>query len=458
MRGLSFEVLVVSCLILFGCEGLPFTDEDTKDTAEQSSPTNNEAEGQNKSERQPDTPQTVDKNPPSKKTVRINIEERETAGNNIIPDNLKAPEEAVLFDNPEREIKVSITDNSPKDNEEVVNSDFTENNGKTTEWTISRTETEVQPPDETNLPDKSNLPDENSLSDETSQLAGTNPPEEIDPISAEETTVISEDLELTKDSVIQNRRVVLNMVRIKTFEHDLTIRADEFVSNHSIIQNFQGQKKAKKAKNGKSGGNILIEAEIAQGELQLILNGENGGRVSRRSVSRSKLKGQRGKNGQDAIYKKYCRSVYFLGLWTVDKRCRYRCVAAPTRGQNGEDGQQGLPGFDRKDGGNAGSFHLKAFQMSDFHLTSIQNNPGEGSKGGQGSSGGYGGQRGRNGRDNKKLCSYSLPRTKTGEAGKKGPRGKNGKNGEKGTICLEKLSQSEVSYLGTGTQESLICY
>ena len=31
MRGLSFEVLVVSCLILSGCEGLPFTDEDTQD-------------------------------------------------------------------------------------------------------------------------------------------------------------------------------------------------------------------------------------------------------------------------------------------------------------------------------------------------------------------------------------------------------------------------------------------
>ena len=53
------------------------------------------------------------------------------------------------------------------------------------------------------------------------------------------------------------------------------------------------RKKQRKRENGKSGGNILIEAEIARGELQLILNGENGGRVSRRSVSRSKLKGRK---------------------------------------------------------------------------------------------------------------------------------------------------------------------
>ena len=121
-----FNFLLVSFFILFGCEGLPFTDEDTQDTTEQSSPTDNETEGQNELERQPDTPQIVDENPLPEKIVRINIEERETAGNSIIPDDLQAPEEAVLFDDPAKEIKVSITDNSPKDNEEVVNDlDFT---------------------------------------------------------------------------------------------------------------------------------------------------------------------------------------------------------------------------------------------------------------------------------------------------------------------------------------------
>ena len=338
-----FNFLLVSFFILSGCEGLPFTDEDTKDSTEQSSTIDNEAEGQNESERQPDTPQTISDNSPLERTVRINIEEKETAGNNIIPDNIQAPEEVALFDNPAREIKVSITDDSLRDTEEVAaDSDFVEGNGKTTEWTISRTEKGVQQPVEAGPPEDEDLPDETDLSGESNQLAETSPPEErelvtepvSEPISEEETTIISEDLKLTKDSIIQDRKVVLNRVTIKTFEHDLTIRAEEFISNHSIIQNFWERKEAKKRENAKNGGNILIETEVAQGELQLILNGEHGRRVSRnRSVSRSKLKGQRGKNGQDAVYRKYCRDVRFLGVMTVDRKCRYRCVASPTGGK-----------------------------------------------------------------------------------------------------------------------------
>ena len=34
-----------------------------------------------------------------------------------------------------------------------------------------------------------------------------------------------------------------------------------------------------------------------------------------------------------------------------------------------------------KNGGSSGSFHLKAFELSEFHLTNIQNNPGPGSEG-----------------------------------------------------------------------------
>ena len=461
-----FTLLFASFFILSGCEGLPFTDEDTKDTTEQSSPIDNEAEGQNEIEEGPDDSQIgVDNNIPPERTVRINIEERETAGGNITPDDLEVLEEIASSDNPAREIKVSITDNSPEDHEEAVtDSDFPENNGRTTEWTISRTETEVQqsveaspPGDEADLPDEPHQLVETSLPGEISPSGDSEPvSEEREPISEEETTIISEDLKLTKDSVIQDRRVVLNKVTIKTFEHDLTIRAEEFISNHSIIQNFWERKEAKKRENAKNGGNILIEAEVAQGELQLILNGEHGRRVSRnRSVSRKKLKGQKGKNGQDAVYRKYCRDVRFLGVMTVDRKCWYRCVASPTGGQDGEDGQRGLPGFDGKDGGNSGSFHLRAFQLSDFRLTDVQNTPGKGSKGGKGSFGGYGGPKGRNGRDYKDLCSYYLPKTKKGKNGKEGPRGKNGENGEKGTVCLEKLLQGEV--FGTETGGSLIC-
>ncbi|MCZ0932440.1 MAG: hypothetical protein OXJ52_04730 [Oligoflexia bacterium] len=86
-----------------------------------------------------------------------------------------------------------------------------------------------------------------------SQITEEIPPQEK-PFLDEEITLISEDLELTEDAVIQNGQVVLDMVTIKTFEYDLFIIAEEFVSNHSIIRNFSEGGKAKKLQNGRNGG------------------------------------------------------------------------------------------------------------------------------------------------------------------------------------------------------------
>ena len=120
---------------------------------------------------------------------------------------------------------------------------------------------------------------------------------------------------------------------------------------------------------------------------------------------------------------------------------------------------QGLPGPDGKNGGGSGSFHLKAFELSDFHLTSIQNNPGTGSKGGRGSLGGFPGMKGRNGKDIKKLCNYrNLSTASKGKSGKRGPRGKYGKNGKRGTVCLEKLFEMKENSWKGEREESKICY
>ena len=105
----------------------------------------------------------------------------------------------------------------------------------------------------------------------------------------------------------------MNGAFIKTFEHDLTIIAEEFVSNHSIIQNFPEGQWAKKDQEGKHGGDILIETEIAKGKLQLFLNGENGGHVPRGKYlskeERDRLKGRDGKDGKNAFYKIRCRAL-----------------------------------------------------------------------------------------------------------------------------------------------------
>lgn len=290
-----------------------------------------------------------------------------------------------------------------------------------------------------------------------------------DEISKDEVTIIEEDMELTENAVIQNTRVILNMVTVKTFEHDLIIKADEFISNHSIIQNFEENKKAKKNENGKSGGGILIEANTAKGELQLILNGEKGGYVPGRKLSsseRSNLRGRNGRNGRNAIYREVCDTVTIF-IFTVDTYCKDVCMASPKQGEYGGKGKTGLTGFNGKNGGNSGSFHLKAFHLSDFHLTEITNNPGTGSEGGKGSLGGDGGYAGKNGTDTKRLCKHKPSLPKKEKKGSKGKRGSNGKNGVKGKVCLEKLTK-ESEHLHTNSQitkqnnnhikENIICY
>ena len=250
------------------------------------------------------------------------------------------------------------------------------------------------------------------------------------------------------------------MVTVKTFEHDLTIKAEEFVSNHSLIQNFQKNQKAKKGKAGRDGGDILIETETAEGKLQLVLNGEDAGRGKGwRKISKAKreqLRGKDGKNGRNAVYRTFCKDLLFLVI--VDRKCWEECVSPPTQGEAGGDGKQGLPGLDGKRGGDSGSFLLKAFEFSDFHLTSIKKAPGIGSKGSKGSYGGLPGKRGRNGSDSKMLCDNELSYPQRGKKGKKGPKGKDGKNGREGKVCLERLLKEEGNFWNTQEKESVICY
>ena len=126
-----------------------------------------------------------------------------------------------------------------------------------------------------------------------------------------------------------------------------------------------------------------------------------GEKISKRK--RESLRGRPGEDGWDAVYRTFCQDIYIpIISVTVDRNCWDECILPPTMGEAGGDGRRGLPGFKGKRGGDSGSFHLKAFELSEFHLTSIQKSPGYGSKGSKGSYGGLAGYRGINGRDRKK--------------------------------------------------------
>ena len=176
-----------------------------------------------------------------------------------------------------------------------------------------------------------------------------------------DTLFITEDFNLKEDTIIKAKKVILDMVKIQTLEHSLIIIADDFLSNHSVIQNFKQGQEAEAQKDGRHGGTISILTNKASGNLKLVLNGENGGKVSRRrgltSDERESLKGEDGKNGREAIYKKFCEIETFLIL--QNRRCRFECVLKQTRGEDGKEGKQGFPGEDGRRGGNTGWYELK---------------------------------------------------------------------------------------------------
>lgn len=265
----------------------------------------------------------------------------------------------------------------------------------------------------------------------------------------EEIYIIPKDFTLSRNRLIQSKTVILDMITIHTLQYDLTIIADEFISHHSVIRNFPDGETAQEKEIGRSGGHILIKTKKAVGSLQLILNGETAGFVPKKQISRrerGRLSGRDGRNGRNAFYRNFCREVYVYvepGSTVPVQECKIKCVKAPSRGENGENGRPGFPGDEGKDGGDSGSFHLQAFDISDFHLTSVEKTPGLGSKGGKGSAGGYGGKRGRNGKDENEICDYKPSRPKRGRKGNRGKSGRDGENGKEGEVCLEQLYKIE---------------
>ena len=146
------------------------------------------------------------------------------------------------------------------------------------------------------------------------------------------------------------------MMTIQTNEYDLTIIADEFLSNHSIIKNFPEKQIAKEKEDGRSGGHVLVKTKFARGSLLLNLSGENGGFVSQRKLSireEFQLSGRNGENGFNAVYGTWCSDFYIptiFGRLVLDRNCWNKCRVYPTRGQDGENGKPGFTGYIGKQG------------------------------------------------------------------------------------------------------------
>ncbi len=90
--------------------------------------------------------------------------------------------------------------------------------------------------------------------------------------------VFPKSLRLTNHMKIQNHRVFMSDSVITTENFNLEIQSSQLiVLNKSYIQSYANETKAKIGSAGRSAGSIRIEANVAEGDLDITMNSEAGG-------------------------------------------------------------------------------------------------------------------------------------------------------------------------------------
>ncbi|QLY25670.1 hypothetical protein [Bdellovibrio sp. KM01] len=103
-------------------------------------------------------------------------------------------------------------------------------------------------------------------------------PPEVKIYGAADNVIWNEARTLDKPETIKAHRLTIRKnAIITTGEHPLIIQVDELIAEGGTIQNFSPNAQAGCEANGRSGGAVQIDAKYATGNLNVLLNGENGG-------------------------------------------------------------------------------------------------------------------------------------------------------------------------------------
>lgn len=90
--------------------------------------------------------------------------------------------------------------------------------------------------------------------------------------------VFSKNFRLTNDLTITNSRVFFVEALVTTQHFKLNIKTKNIITvGKAYIQNFAANEKAMPITHGRNGGDIRIEADMAEGELDITMNSEAGG-------------------------------------------------------------------------------------------------------------------------------------------------------------------------------------
>jgi hypothetical protein len=209
-----------------------------------------------------------------------------------------------------------------------------------------------------------------------------------------------------------------------TMGNKVRIHAQTFRTWGGMIASFpEGQQSS--VGEGRSGGNLMLWAQKTEGNLKVIMRGEQGKQGEPGDEPNESLKGFPGQRGTPIEHMGFDEggSTYSL----------------PGKGGPGNAGKKGFPGKQGYKGGNSGTFEFTSIQDLKFYLT-LEVIPGEGGPGGIGGTGGEGGDGGPGANS----ASYNgkgkdFEKAKDGPPGDRGPQGHPGLAGTSGileTACV----------------------
>lgn len=244
-----------------------------------------------------------------------------------------------------------------------------------------------------------------------------------------------------------NRIFISNEIPLTTNGFNIELVANELHSKDGVIETFAENTKAPINNDGKSGGMLKINAQLATGDLKIYMRGQHGGDGAKGEpfVNRA-TDGQPAGTGHlfcECVGKNCFIPAFSKNLQNLNTEAfSCYCESKGENGGNGSNGKKGNKGFRAGNGGSAGQLKItiqdgREFDLQSYATKGSAGNPGDG---GDGQDGGLGGQLPVNDRQSQK-CGGSI-----GGNGSKGPHGDIGDfgiDGDLGLMCTYIASENK---------------
>lgn len=244
--------------------------------------------------------------------------------------------------------------------------------------------------------------------------------------------------EFLENTTLSVNRIFFDDVPLKTNGFNIEIQANELIANKGIIETFPEGVKANLNADGRSGGNLILNANSAHGSLKVYMRGEHGGDGGKGPAFPSRASDGVGA-GEGSLFCD-CIGRNCMGPISTEPQIQGRACSCESMGRdagNGSNGAKGNKGLSARNGGSSGNLKINikdgaGFLIETFKAFGVAGVPGEG---GDGQPGGYGGAKAGG------KCSG-----KAGGGGATGPKGDGGDkadDGKLGTICVYIASEGK---------------